>query len=174
MSESEDGVSVSETRQNAGRLAKLALAPDGALNCPAGTTFADVTVAFGRASDAKRVQSADAREVRPEGACALTASPRQNNPVSKMASATPPLASIRAAFYDFRKNSAHKSFRAKNRGSSLLGRSQTASKRFVHADIHAITAVLVPKNRHGKALVDVVAQRCSLVLRCRHIGAERK
>ena len=51
------------TRQNAGRSANgLAPAPGG-VNCPAGTTWADVTVVFGSACDARRSQGIDAARV---------------------------------------------------------------------------------------------------------------
>ena len=55
MSESLDGLIVSATRQNAGRLAAAAAPPPpGGTNLPAATGIADVTVEFGSLSEAAR------------------------------------------------------------------------------------------------------------------------
>jgi hypothetical protein len=63
MSESDVGLIVSETRQKAGRVAiDCDAAPPGALNCPAATGCAAVTVVFGSFNAAARfAQSAAER-----------------------------------------------------------------------------------------------------------------
>src|ERR1700720_3705899 len=75
MSESCEGVRVNATRQNAGRSANSAAAPAGGLNCPAGTTCAEVTDAFGRVSDIRRIQAAESAERCAEGPWASTVPP---------------------------------------------------------------------------------------------------
>src|SRR5688500_9422337 len=61
MSESDEGLIVSATRQNGGSPAAAALAaapPAGGLNSPAATAVADVTDVFGNRSDAARCSQA--------------------------------------------------------------------------------------------------------------------
>src|ERR1700680_2499324 len=75
MSESCDGVRVNATRQNAGRSANSAAAPAGGLNCPAGTTCAEVTAVFGRVSEVGRAQAAESTARGAEGPWASTVPP---------------------------------------------------------------------------------------------------
>src|ERR1700676_5372581 len=75
MMESREGVRVNATRQNAGRSANSVAALAGGVNCPAGTTCAEVTDAFGRVSDIRRVHAAESAERRAEGPWASTAPP---------------------------------------------------------------------------------------------------